>query len=87
MLGGLADGYLNKSSYTYSSHTYWTMSPGYFSVVDTAAREFLADSAGNASSYWVSLSYGVRAVINLKSDIQISKGIGTKNDPFVISII
>ena len=84
MLGGLADGYLNKSSYTYSSYNYWTMSPGYFNVDHTAANEFFADSAGYAYGNWVAYGFGVRAVINLKSDVQISGGIGTANDPFVV---
>ncbi len=31
-LSGYTNNYLNKSAYTYSSSTYWTMSPSYFSV-------------------------------------------------------
>ncbi len=84
MLGGLADGYMNRLSYTYSSSSYWTMSPSIFNVTYTTANEFYAPSVGYANSYWVTLSYGMRAVINLKSDIQISGGIGTANDPFVV---
>ena len=86
MLGGLADGYLNKSSYTYSSSNYWTMSPRIFNVDSTTANEFYADSTGYANYYWVTSTVGVRAVINLKSDIQISKGIGTKNDPYIVKV-
>ena len=84
MLGGLSDGYLNRLSYTYSSYSYWTMSPSYFLVTYTAAYEFLALSVGFAYSHWVSYSYGVRGVISLKGDVEISGGIGTANDPFVV---
>ena len=86
MLGGLADGYLNRLSYTYSSSNYWTMSPRYFGVGNAAADEFIADSAGIASNYGVASSNGVRAVINLKADVQISGGIGTSNDPYIVKV-
>ncbi len=84
MLSGLADGYLNKSAYTYSSSTYWGMSPRHFSVTSTSANEFGANSAGSAGSYWVTFTHGVRAVLNLKSDTQITGGIGTANNPYVV---
>lgn len=84
MLGGLADGYMNRLSYTYSSYNYWTLSPRHFAIADTAASEFNAYSVGYASTDWVTSSLGVRAVINLNSDVQISGGIGTANDPFVV---
>ena len=86
MLGGLSDGYMNRLSYTYSSYSYWTMSPSIFYVTNTTANEFYANSVGFAYNSWVTISYGVRAVINLKSDVQISGGIGTANDPFVVQI-
>ena len=84
MLGGLSGDNLNRLSYTYSSSSYWTMSPSYFNVTCAAADEFLANSVGYANNSWVTYSLGVRAVINLKSDVQISGGIGTANDPFVV---
>ena len=84
MLGGLTDGYLNRLSYTYSSSSYWTMSPRYFYVTFAAAYGFAAYSVGFAHSGWVTSSNGVRGVINLKPDVQISGGIGTANDPFVV---
>ena len=84
MLGGLADGYLNRLSYTYSSSHYWTMSPRYFYASQTAAIEFIAYSAGHAGDWWVASTGGVRAIINLKADTPITGGIGTANDPYVI---
>ena len=87
MLGGLADGYLNRLSYIYSSSNYWTMSPRHFDATDTAAFEFTAYSAGYAGHGFVTIAYGVRAVINLKADTPITKGIGTVNDPYVIKTV
>ena len=85
MLSGYADGYINKSTYTYSTLTYWTLSPSYFNVTDTSARELDLYSVGypNGSNY-VTYGFGVRAVINLSSDAQISGGIGTSNSPYEI---
>ena len=87
MLGGLSDGYLNRLSYTYSSYSYWTMSPRYFNVTNTSAHEFSTSSAGYASNDWVTSSFGVRAVINLKGNVKISGGIGSANDPFAVKTI
>ena len=87
MLGGLADGYLNRLSYTYSSAHYWTMSPSYFGASAVMAHEFNANSTGYAYQYgYVTYVSGVRPVINLASDTQITGGIGTANDPFVVKI-
>ena len=84
MLAGARNGYVNKLYYPFSGYTYWTMSPLNFSSNRTAAYEFGLGSGGVASSYWVTSTYGVRPVINLRSDVQISGGIGTQNNPFVI---
>ena len=85
MMSGYADGYINKSAYTYSTSYYWTMSPSYFIVTNSAAYEFFLNSAGYPNGYgWVTYSHGVRAVINLSSDTQISGGIGTSSSPYEI---
>ena len=86
MLSGYADGYINKSAYTYSTNTYWTLSPSFFNVTGTAAIEFFLNSAGYGSYGWVAYGYGVRAVINLSSEAQISGGIGTANSPYEIKV-
>ena len=87
MFGGLADGYLNRLSYTYSSSHYWTMSPRFFYATNTGANVFFAYSTGFAHDAWVTSAYGVRAVINLKADTPITGGIGTANDPYVIKVV
>ncbi len=86
MLSDLADGYLNKLSYTYSSSHYWTMSPSPFYTATTSASVFRADSTGFANSPFVTNTHGVRPVINLASDVEISGGIGAANDPYILSV-
>ncbi len=87
MMSGYADGYINKSAYTYSTSTYWTLSPGYFAAAALAALGFGLTSEGYPSGYpWITYQYGVRAIINLSSDAQISGGIGTANSPYEIKV-
>ena len=47
---------------------------------------FYVDSNGKINSGGTSSSYGVRPVINLRSDITFSKGDGTKDNPYVVKI-
>jgi len=81
---GVAYGYFNKLSYIYSTDWYWTMSPADFSADTGATYEFYFDGGGNAHRVWVTSTSAVRPVINLKSDVEITGGIGTANDPFVV---
>ncbi len=87
MLGGLSDGYLNRLSYTYSLAHYWTMSPSYFGVKTTSARELVVHSSGYVlKTLDVIYTLGVRPVINLASDVEIESGIGTANDPYIVKV-
>ena len=86
MLSGYADGYINKSAYTYSTNTYWTLSPSFFNTGALTAVEFILRSEGFPNgnrSVWN--GNGVRAVINLSSEAQISGGIGTSSSPYEIA--
>ena len=78
-----AGGFGGKSNsyyYLYNGQDYWTMSPYY------AANAFIfsASSIGSLSYNNASGTRGVRPVINLRADVPIT-GIGTRNDPFVVS--
>ena len=84
MLSGYANTYLNKLAYTYSSSNYWTMSPSTFNISYKAVYAFFAHSSGLFASAQIDGRFGVRGVINLKGDTQISGGIGTANDPYII---
>ena len=85
VFAGMDQGHVNKLSWVYSSQHYWTMSPSRFDATDGRAIEWLQNSAGFLDSWtWVAGWYGARPVINLKSDVKITEGIGTANDPFVV---
>ena len=86
VFAGLAAEYINKLSYTYSSSAYWTMTPSKFYGNGSYLSDvYYAPSDGLFGGNRVISNMGVRGVINLKGDVQISRGIGTANDPFVIS--
>ncbi len=85
----------NNNNYLNNGFSYWTMSP---SGVDTFDMHsdiwFIYDNSKIGCLYvdWSNEKYSVgkkyyvslRPVINLKSDIQISSGNGTKDNPFTI---
>ena len=75
---------MNKLAYTYSNEIYWTMSPLKFSNSSTDAHIFLGIEGFIYDWGKVNTGYALRPVINLKSDVEITGGIGTVNDPFVI---
>ena len=81
---GMSSGYLNRLVYTYSSQTYWSLSPIGFSSSGSSARVWNVRGAGSLNDNYVTNSLGVRPVINLTSETLISGGTGTKNDPFTI---
>ena len=84
MLSGYANGYINKSSYTYSARTYWTMSPSYFDLNALAAHEFYLYRTGYVTVDHVTNDSAVRPAINIKGDAKISGGIGTSSSPYEI---
>ena len=85
VFAGMDQRHINKLSWVYSSQHYWTMSPSDFHATSGAANEWFQLSVGYLNPWWgVNNSLGVRPVINLKSDVKITGGIGTANDPFVV---
>ena len=85
VLSGLTSGKLNKLSWTYSSKGYWTMTPLAFKSTDGNIFVAMENSNGNIVTYaWSGGVNGIRPVINLKSNVKISGGIGTVNNPFVV---
>ena len=83
-MAGMVNGYLNTLSYVYAGTWYWTMSPYSFRPSGSASIVWSVGGTGYFSGDWVPGGYGVRPVINLKSDVEISGGIGTINDPFIV---
>ena len=83
-ISGVIPEYSNPLAWTYSSSAYWTMSPAYFMPSNGYAHGWIQADNGMLVDIFVVQRAGVRPVINLKSDVEISGGIGTINDPYVI---
>ena len=85
-LTGITWNNANTGSYLYTGEYYWTMSPNRFdSEVDDPYVFYVFDdgrlgSFGNVNGIW-----GVRPVINLRSDVSLT-GSGTTTDPFKLSV-
>ena len=71
---------LNTLNYMYSNYWFWTMSPSTKSSLAVANYTLNKYFGSN----WVVSKLSIRPVINLKSNVEISSGIGTLNDPYVI---
>ena len=69
----------NTNNYLYTDNSYWTMSPDHFS--SSYAYMLLTGSSIGFSS--TSYTAGVRPVINIRADVQIT-GSGTSTDPFIV---
>ena len=82
VLAGGFGGSVNENYYLYSGYHYWTMSPYYF-YENNSAEVFLVLSSGNVGNGYVGFSYGIRPVINLRSDVNLT-GTGTSTDPYVV---
>ncbi len=73
----------NKQYYLYNGQNYWAMSP--FDWSGASACMFYVYSGGSLKGAGVNSSYGVRPVINLKSDTMfLAGGIGTLESPYIV---
>ena len=75
-----------NSMYLYTGQSYWTMSPCAFGPIN--ATIFVYDNTGQL--YWSTTStstpsIGIRPMVSLKHDTTYSSGVGTKDEPYVIS--
>ena len=81
LAGGFA-GSTNSSYYLNTNQDYWTMSPFYFD--GSTAWVFHVLPGGALNDYdWANGMYGVRPVINLRSDVTLT-GSGTASDPYKV---
>ena len=75
----------NSNYYLYNGKSYWTLSPSIFVSYHSLARVWYVLSSGSLDPWYdVTGSFGVRPVINLRADVQITKGDGSSLNPFVI---
>ena len=71
----------NSGYYLYTGQNYWTMSPSFYS---SYGYMFVVDFDGLLNNLrYVNYSFGVRPVINLRSDVTLT-GSGTTTDPYVV---
>ena len=84
-LAGAVFNMANSNYYLYSGQYYWTMSPSIFESYSSHACVWRLNPSGSLN-YWggVSPLIGTRPVINLKSDVKITKGDGTSLNPYVV---
>ena len=75
-LGELNSGQFDKLG---NNTDYWTLTPS-----STSVR--YVNSSGYAYSYGVTTSHGARPTVNLKSNVVITNGDGTKDNPFEVSM-
>ena len=77
----------NEDYYLRTNNYYFTMTPSYFSDASASTLVYAVSTTGELYSWLeVSLSHGVRPVINLRSDVLISQGDGTSENPFQLSL-
>ena len=77
----------NPLSWINSSEPYWLMTPTYYMAFDLHQKcAYFYNATSVINDVWTNIisNIGIRPVINLKSDVKITGGIGTTNDPFVV---
>ena len=86
----LAGGYYNLKNEEYYLRTngyFWTMTPSHFYASYANARMYRVNPTGELDPWGlVTLSRGVRPVINIRSDVLISQGDGTVENPFILNL-
>ncbi len=86
LAGGLY-GTKNERYYLKTGSYYWTMTPVSFASWTVLANEFSVFSTGEFSGMRVGSTIGgLRAVINLKSDVLLAGGNGTMDDPYTVKL-
>ena len=77
----------NENYYLRTNNYYFTMTPSYFYDAHVYAYVYFVLPTGELI-YWnrVTNLYGVRPVINIRSDVLISQGDGTTQNPFILSL-
>ena len=76
-MGELMTGQFDRYS---NNIIYWTLTPHSSSSVRNV------NDYGSASFNGPSDAYGARPSMNLKSNVQITSGTGTKSDPFILTL-
>ena len=75
----LTNGYTTTNSFWNNTYWYWTLTP-----YPKNSNVWCIYSAGGANDYSNSFTYGLRPVIVIKSDVEITGGTGTFSNPYQI---
>ena len=76
----------NENYYLRTNGYFWTMTPSYFNASNAHAYVSYVNPTGLLNPGWVTSWLGVRAVINLRSDLLISSGDGTVENPYQLTL-
>jgi len=82
---GLTYTHYNSSQYMYTGYRYWTMTP--YRFINSSYKASVFEVNGNGYIYFSGVDFafpGVRPVLNLKSDVKVSSGVGSTTDPYII---
>ena len=75
----------NTNYYLYNGQYQWSLSPGNFDTYRSLADVWAVNPSGSLNPWdYVGNSFGVRPVINLRTDTQITKGDGSSLNPYVV---
>ena len=86
-LAGGHYGLVNENYYLRTNDSFWTMTPSNVYAEDAIASVYYVPSGGELTQWnLVTVSYGVRPVINIRSDVLIREGDGTIENPFVLTL-
>ena len=72
-----------NNNYLYTGEYYWTMSPSSFDSMINRASVFIVHYNGRLYYHYVNYTYGVRPVINIRSNVEVT-GTGSQDNPFAV---
>ena len=78
--------YTNSNFYLFTDEDYWLLTPSHFHMDLRLSGVWTVNYNGGLASDHVTASLGVRPTIALKSTTTITKGDGTVDDPYIVSI-
>ena len=86
MAGGVYNT-INDEYYLYNGQCFWTASPSRYASIDSHANVWSVLPSGSLYPWhYATHSFAIRPVINLKADVQITKGDGTSISPYQIKL-
>ena len=74
----------NKKYYLYTNAAYFTMLYYFYPGRLSSLVMYITNEGVLLDTYSLSVNFGVRPVINLKSTVQYVSGVGSEQDPYVV---